>query len=52
MTNRERAELLRRTTSYKENPLLAPARWFYRLVEKTLDAFALADNLVAVLRRK
>jgi 2-polyprenyl-3-methyl-5-hydroxy-6-metoxy-1,4-benzoquinol methylase len=52
VTNTERAALLRRTTSYKKNPLLAPARIFYRLTEKTLGAFTLADNLVAVLRRK
>jgi hypothetical protein len=52
VTNRERAELLRRTTSYKENPLLVPIKLLYRLTERTLDALALADNLVAVLRRK
>jgi 2-polyprenyl-3-methyl-5-hydroxy-6-metoxy-1,4-benzoquinol methylase len=49
--NSERAELLRRTTAYKQNPLFAPLKWIYGLSERTLGAFGLADNLVAVLRR-
>ena len=52
VSNRERAQLLQRTTSYKKNPLLRPLRVLYALTEKTLGAVNLADNLVAVLRRR
>ena len=52
ISNRERAELLKRTTSYKQNPLLLPVKAIYKLAEKMLGALNLADNLVAVLRRK
>jgi 2-polyprenyl-3-methyl-5-hydroxy-6-metoxy-1,4-benzoquinol methylase len=52
ISNRERAELLQRTTSYKQNPLLAPVRALYRLAEKALGTLFLADNLVVVLRKK
>ena len=51
ISNRERAELLRRTTSYKQNPLLKPVKALYKLAEKTLGALNLADNLVVVLRK-
>jgi len=51
VSNRERGELLRKTTGYKENPLLAPVRFGYRMTEKILSAFGLADNLVFVLKR-
>ena len=50
--NQERADLLNRTTAYKQNPLLRPAKALYALTEKSLGALSLADNLVAVLRRK
>src|SRR5207249_476098 len=52
VSNVERAELLKRTTKYKQSPLLAPAKVFYKLAERTLGALNLADNLLAVLRRK
>jgi hypothetical protein len=52
ISNRERAELLRRTTSYKQNPLLKPVKALYKLAERTLGALNLADNLVVVLRRQ
>ncbi|MEI6780877.1 MAG: class I SAM-dependent methyltransferase [Verrucomicrobiota bacterium] len=52
VSNRERAQLLQRTTSYKKNPFLRPLRVLYALTEKTLGAVNLADNLVAVLRRR
>jgi SAM-dependent methyltransferase len=52
VSNQERAELLRRTTGYKQNPLLKPARGLYALVEKGLGKVMLADNLVMVLRQK
>lgn len=50
--NRERAQLLQRTTSYKQNPLLRPVRALYALTEKALAALNLADNLALVLRRR
>jgi 2-polyprenyl-3-methyl-5-hydroxy-6-metoxy-1,4-benzoquinol methylase len=52
ISNRERAALLQRTTSYKQNPLLGPAKALYKLAEKALGALTLADNLVVVLRKK
>lgn len=51
ISNRERAALLQRTTSYKQNPLLKPVKALYQLAEKTLAALTLADNLVVVLGR-
>jgi 2-polyprenyl-3-methyl-5-hydroxy-6-metoxy-1,4-benzoquinol methylase len=50
--NRERAELLQRTTAYKQNPLLRPMKALYALTERGLGALKLADNLVLALRRK
>jgi 2-polyprenyl-3-methyl-5-hydroxy-6-metoxy-1,4-benzoquinol methylase len=47
----ERARLLRRTTSYKVNPWLKPAKWAYTGIEKVLAVLGLTDNLVVVLRR-
>ena len=52
ISNRERAELLQRTTAYKQNPLLKPAKTLYKVAEKTLGSLNLADNLVVVLRKK
>ncbi len=52
VSNRERAELLKRTTGYKENPWLKPAKAVYQLTEKVLGALNLADNLAAVLRKR
>jgi 2-polyprenyl-3-methyl-5-hydroxy-6-metoxy-1,4-benzoquinol methylase len=52
ISNRERAELLQRTTAYKQNPLLNPVKALYELTEKTLGALTLADNLAVVLRKK
>ena len=48
--NAERAALLKRTTSYKQNPLLRPLQGLYALTEKALGCARLADNLAAVLR--
>lgn len=50
--NRERAELLARTTAYKRNPLLWPVKLLYQLAEQALGCLGLADNLAMVLRRK
>ena len=52
VSNEQRADLLQRTTAYKNNPLLRPLKLFYKLVEKALGACHLADNLVVVLRRR
>jgi 2-polyprenyl-3-methyl-5-hydroxy-6-metoxy-1,4-benzoquinol methylase len=51
ISNEERAQLLQRTTSYKQKASLAPARFVYRFMEKTLGVFNLADNLTLVLRK-
>jgi hypothetical protein len=52
ISNRQRADLLQRTTSYKQNPLLKPVRVLYKLAEKALGVLTLADNLVVVLRKR
>ena len=52
VSNRERAQLLQRTTAYKKNALLRPLKALYAIAEKTLGALTLADNLAAVLRRR
>jgi len=51
VSNEERGQLLKRTTSYKQNPLLRPVKWGYSVAEKALRAFGLADNLAAVLKK-
>ena len=50
--DQERARLLKRTTAWKQNPFLRPARWVYGCVERLLITMGLADNLVLVLRKK
>jgi 2-polyprenyl-3-methyl-5-hydroxy-6-metoxy-1,4-benzoquinol methylase len=50
--NPERAALLRRTTRLKQNRWLAPLRWAYTGVERTLGGLGLADNLAMVLQRR
>ena len=52
VSNQERAELLKRTTSMKQNPMLRPAKILYRLTEQVLGVLGLADNLVAVLQKR
>ena len=52
VSNRERGELLQRTTAYKENPLLGPVKVLYEVAERTLGSLGLADNLVMVLRKR
>jgi 2-polyprenyl-3-methyl-5-hydroxy-6-metoxy-1,4-benzoquinol methylase len=51
VSNSERGELLRRTTRYKQNPLLRPVKVGYRLSESVLSLFRLADNLAMVFRK-
>jgi 2-polyprenyl-3-methyl-5-hydroxy-6-metoxy-1,4-benzoquinol methylase len=52
VSNRERAQLLRRTTSYKQDPLLRPVKALYAFTERTLGVLNLADNLAMVLQRQ
>jgi 2-polyprenyl-3-methyl-5-hydroxy-6-metoxy-1,4-benzoquinol methylase len=52
VSNRERAQLLQRTTAYKRKGALAPVRLAYRFVESGLGVLKLADNLAIVLRKK
>ena len=47
----ERARLLKKTTSLKQNPRLWPAQLLYHACEQFLARFYLADNLVIVLQR-
>ena len=47
-----RAQLLKRTTRWKQNSFVAPVRWLYSGIERCLGQLSLADNLTMVLRRK
>ncbi len=47
-----RARLLKRTTAYKQSPVLKPVKWVYSGAERLLGAMGLADNLFIVLRKK
>jgi hypothetical protein len=46
-----RGRLLKRTTAYKENPILAPAKAALDLLERLLGRMHLADNLTMVLQK-
>ena len=52
VSNAERGELLKQTTALKQKLWLKPIKFLYRLVEKTLGCFGLADNVVVVFRKK
>jgi 2-polyprenyl-3-methyl-5-hydroxy-6-metoxy-1,4-benzoquinol methylase len=52
VSNEQRAQLLKRTTDYKQIPLLEPIRLAYTLLERTLGSLTLADNLAIVLQKK
>lgn len=52
VSNVERAELLKRTTAYKQSRAMRPLRFAYRLSEKALGWLNLADNLVTVLEKR
>ena len=52
VSNKERGELLKRTTAYKQNPILRPARILYRIAEHMLTMLGLADNLAVALQKK
>jgi len=48
----ERAKLLKRTTAYKQNPLMKPVKLALTAGEKILGALKLADNIVLVLKKE
>ena len=50
VSDTERVALLKRTTGWKQRG--GPLRWCYQAAEKTLGTVGLADNLVAVMRRR
>src|SRR5262249_5222237 len=52
VSNADRSGLLKRTTAYKQNPLLKPVKAIYRATETVLGSLNLADNLVLVLRKE
>jgi len=51
VSDEERAELLKRTTGYKNNPALKPIKWALAAVEAVLAGLNLADNIVIVLQK-
>lgn len=50
--NGERANLLKKTTAWKQSRRLAPLRWAYNKAEALLGRLELADNIVAVARKR
>lgn len=52
ISDEERVKLLKSTTSYKQNPLLAPVKLAYKFTEKCLGATNLADNIYIVLQKQ
>ena len=52
ISNQERGELLKRTTAYKQSPLMKPAKALYRLSEGALAAFGLTDNVAVVFTKE
>jgi 2-polyprenyl-3-methyl-5-hydroxy-6-metoxy-1,4-benzoquinol methylase len=52
VSNSQRAQLLQRTTSYKQNRWLKPLKGLYRVTERLLGLLTLADNVALVLRKK
>jgi 2-polyprenyl-3-methyl-5-hydroxy-6-metoxy-1,4-benzoquinol methylase len=47
----ERAKLLKRTTGYKQNPLMKPIKLFLKISEEILGKLNLADNIAVVLKK-
>jgi len=47
----ERAKLLKRTTAYKQSPLMKPAKLALSIAEKMLGQLTLADNIVVILKK-
>jgi SAM-dependent methyltransferase len=52
VSDQDRAALLKKTTAYKQNPVLMPLRLLYGWAEQALGFLGLADNLVVVLRKR
>lgn len=52
VSNAERAQLLQRTTRWKRSPKLGVLRGMYRSCESALGSLGLADNLMALFRRR
>jgi SAM-dependent methyltransferase len=52
VSDEERARLLKRTTAWKQMPLLEPIKIIYTGMERALGWMNLADNLFVVLRKK
>ena len=52
VSNRERAELLQRTTAYKRKAWMKPVKGCYAFAEAALATFGLADNLALVLKKR
>jgi 2-polyprenyl-3-methyl-5-hydroxy-6-metoxy-1,4-benzoquinol methylase len=48
----ERAQLLKRTNTYKESPWMLPVRFCYEAAETVLGRFFMADNLVVIGRKQ
>jgi len=48
----ERAKLLKRTTAYKQNPVMKPFKLALTVTEKFLGTLTLADNIVVVLKKQ
>ncbi len=48
----ERAQLLKRTNTYKQSPWMLPARIAYRATENLLGTFFLSDNLLIIGQKK
>jgi 2-polyprenyl-3-methyl-5-hydroxy-6-metoxy-1,4-benzoquinol methylase len=47
----ERAKLLKKTTAYKQNPIMKPAKLALTATERILGGLMLADNIVVVLKK-
>jgi 2-polyprenyl-3-methyl-5-hydroxy-6-metoxy-1,4-benzoquinol methylase len=52
VSDEQRGALLERTTKYKTASLLLPLKVLHKSAEKFLGSFGLADNIVAVLRKR
>lgn len=52
VSNVERAQLLKRTTTYKQSVAMKPVRLVYAGTERLLGALKLADNVAVVLRKR
>jgi len=51
VSDEQRAKLLKRTTSYKQNPILKPVKLGLQGIESLLSKLNLADNIVLVVQK-